>query len=353
MIVEYRVLQTTPPDSAAVVVFSGLSFNTLVSDLRPFTTYRYQVFARNGAGNVTSIPTTNTTFPAPPTFIAPPTVSVRSSSEILVTWAPPEELNGVFEGYQLYRNGRPVLEQPVSSVIYLDTNLQPFTVYEYMVEVCSSGGCVNSSSEFNITLEALPEMVTDPVIVAVNPRSIDFVWVSPETPNGIITEYILTQVMPDSVEVFRGSADFSATASNLTPFTTYSFTLMVCNGAGCVTTNVVQSTTLETDPEQLDSPRLRNLTSTSVAIEWSPPRIENGPIRSYILRRGNDSFPGLSEVIFQGLNLSFNDRDLLADTLYSYTVTAVNGGGSITSNQSFYQTVPDLAEGIRPPNVTV
>ena len=33
--------------------------------------------------------------------------------------------------------------------------------------------------------------------------------------------------------------------------------------------------------------------------------------------------------------------------------TAMNGGGSITSNQSFYQTVPDLAEGICPPNVTV
>jgi len=315
--------------------------------------YQFHILARNSAGNTTSIPTTNTTLPAPPTSIAPPIVSVMSSSEILVSWASPAELNGLLGGYQLYRDGAAVFDGLTTSLSYLDSDLQPFTNYQYMVEVCSSGGCVNSSSISNITLEALPEMVSDPIIVRVAPRMLELVWAGPGSPNGLIQEYVLTQVSPSLMEVFRGPDEFSFTAGDLQPFTSYAYHLMVCNGAGCVTSNVVQNQTLETNPEQLGSPRLRNLTSTSVAIEWTPPRIENGPIRTYILRRGNDSFPDMPEVIFQGLNLSHNDGNLVADTLYFYTVTAVNGGGSITSNQSFFQTVPDLAEGILPPSLTV
>ena len=353
IILEYRVLQTTPTDPTPTVVFSGLSFTSLVSGLRPFTVYQFRILARNSVGNVTSIPTTNTTLPAPPTSIAPPTVSIRSSSEILVRWSAPEEVNGLLVGYQLYKDGVPVFTTFTTSLSYLDSDLQPFTSYQYMVEVCSSGGCVNSSSITNVTLEALPEMVNDPIVVGVTPRSLELVWTGPGSPNGLIREYVLTQVFPSLMEVFRGPDVFSFIAADLQPFTSYAYQLMVCNSAGCVTSNVVENQTLETSPEQLDSPRLRNLTSTSVAIEWTPPRIENGPIRTYILRRGNDSFPDMPEVIFQGLNLSYNDGNLVADTLYSYTVTAVNGGGSITSNQSFFQTVPDLAEGILPPSLTV
>lgn len=350
---EYRILQTRLPGATIMVVFSGLAFNTIISGLRPFTQYQYQVFARNSAGNVTSISTTNTTLPAPPTFIAAPMVMVQSSSEILVSWEPPAELNGMFVGYQLYRNGVAIFQTYTSSLTFMDSNLSPFTEYEYVVEVCSSGGCVNSSSVTNVTLEALPGMVGGLTISDITPRSIRLTWSPPGTPNGIITEYVLTQVTPTSLEVFRGAAAFSALAADLVPYMVYSFNLMVCNGAGCVTTDSVQNRTLETDPEQIDSPRLRNLTSTSVAIEWSAPRVENGLITTYILRRGNNSFPGLSRVIFQGLAFSFNDVSLVADTLYFYTVTAVNGGGSVTSNQSFFQTVPDLAEGIRPPTLRV
>lgn len=302
---------------------------------------------------MTSIPTTVTTFPAPPSPIAPPSVSAVSSSEIIVDWVPPAELNGEFRGYQLYRNGEPVFDEVTTMLSFLDADLDPFTLYEYVVEVCSSGGCVNSTLSSNVTLEALPEMVSEPVIIAVNPRSIVLMWVEPTIPNGIITEYVLTLLGANSTVVFRGMDSFSATASNLDPFTLYSFNLMVCNGAGCVTTNTVQAMTLETDPEELDAPRLRNLTSTSVAIQWMAPRIPNGVITSFVLRKGNDSFPSLSEVIFQGLAFSFNDMDLVADTLYFYTIIAVNGGGSLTSSPSYFQTVPDLAEGIRPPVLNV
>ncbi len=351
-IIEYRILQTDSASTTPTTIFSGLVFRTSVTNLRPFTTYSYLVFARNAAGNITSIPTTVTTFSALPTPIAPPSVDVISFSEITVSWVPSAELNGEFMGYQLYRNGELLFDERITMLSFLDANLEPFELYEYVVEVCSSGGCVNSTSSSNMTFEALPEMLSQPVIISVTPRSIVLMWEEPIAPNGIIIEFIVTLLDANLTEIFRGTDSFSATASNLNPFTLYSFNLMACNRVGCAATDVVQARTSETDPEQLEVPHLRNLTSTSVAIEWTAPVTPNGVITTYILSRGNDS-SSLSEAIFQGLAFSFNDMNLAPDTLYFYTVTAINRGGTLTSSPSYFQTIPDLAEGIRPPSLSI
>ena len=322
-----------------------------MAGLRPFTEYSFQVVAENGAGNVTSLPTTVTTLQAPPTDFDPPLVVALSATEILVSWSAPGEINGELFGYQVYRDGVAVLSELTSSLSYLDQDLNPFVEYEYVIEVCAGGGCLNSSAVTNTTLEALPEMVSGIVVSNVGPRSLVLTWEAPGAPNGEITEYIVTQLDAD-VQVFR-DVGFTVTISDLRPFTDYSFHLMVCNSVGCVTSNVTDTQTTETDPEGLDVPFLRNLTSTSVAITWSAPAQPNGVVNTYILRRGEAAETNTSVIIFQGLNTSFNDLDLIADTLYFYTVEAVNGGGGVVSSPSFFRTVPDLAEGISPPVLEV
>ena len=349
-VTEYQLLQYDSDDEEAVVVFAGIGFMFSVSNLQPFTTYYYQVVAINGAGNTTSVLTMATTQEAPPTFIDSPSVDVLSSSEISVSWSEPDELNGVLLGYTLYRDDSPISSM-MFNTFFSDDNLEPFTVYTYMVEVCTNGGCINSSAVSNTTFEALSEGFSDLEITDLQARSVSFMWQAPEFPNGVITEYILT-LLNDNTVIFRGLAT-SFVYSNLVPYSNYSFVLEVCNSIGCVASNQVDVQTLETDPEGLDAPRVRNLTSTSVAIEWRPPTTPNGEITSYILRRGNDSFPSDPVIIFEGLDLSYNDRDLLADMSYFYTVEAVNGGGSVVSPLSFFRTVPDLAEGIDPPTVEV
>ncbi len=354
IIVEYRILQhqgaSTSSGEPPAVVFAGLSLQTTISDLNPFTTYSFQVVAENGAGNTTSLPTTVTTLQAPPTPVDPPSVIVLSEGEVSVSWTPPDELNGELFGYQVYRNGIPILVELTTALMIVEQDLRPFTQYEYFVQVCASGGCANSTSVSNTTFEALPEMVFDVTVSSIQPRSLILTWQEPASPNGVITEYIV--LLNTDSEVFRG-LDFTVSLTNLVPFTNYSFFLMACNGAGCVSSDQVNAQTLETDPEGLDVPQLRNLSSTSVAIEWTPPALPNGEISSYILRRGNDSFPNISRIIFQGLSFSFNDLNLAADTLYFYTIEAVNGGGSTRSAPSQFRTVPDLAEGIRPPVLEV
>ena len=348
-ITEYQLLQYEP-DGEGVVIFSGIAFSFSVADLRPFTAYRYQVVAINGAGNKTSVVTMATTREAPPTSIDPPSLIVLSSSEIVVSWSEPDELNGLLQGYVLYRD-----DADISSItfetIFMDDILEPFTSYTYIVQVCTNGGCINSSAVANTTFEALAEGFLDPEVTDIQARSISFAWQSPEFPNGVITEYFLT-LLNDNTVIFRGLA-FSFVYQNIVPYTNYSFVLEVCNSVGCVASDQIDIETLETDPEGLDAPRVRNLTSTSVAIEWRAPSTPNGEIISYILRRGNDSFPNDPVVIFEGLGFSYNDRDLLADMSYFYTVEAINGGGSVVSPLTYFRTVPDLAEGIEPPTLEV
>lgn len=348
-ITEYRVLQFTQSAPEPVAVFSEIGFQILVSDLEPFTEYSYQVIAYNGAGNVSSILTRATTEEAPPTFVTPPIVQVRSFSEILLSWAEPEELNGLLIGYRVYRGDN--LLSSTLSLSYLDEQLEPFSTYVYHLEACTNGGCTNSSRVSNTTFEALPEQVGDPVLTNLGARALTISWQSPDQPNGIITEYVLTLVT-NNTEVFRGLA-VSFELIRLTPFTNYAFILETCNSIGCVPGRQLDTQTLQARPEGLDVPRLRNLTSTSVAIEWTEPAAPNGDIINYILRRGNESFPDSPVIIFQGLGFAYNDVDLLADTLYFYTIEAANGGGSVISSPSYFQTVPDLPGGIAPPIVEV
>ena len=301
---------------------------------------------------MTSIPTTVTTQQAPPSSFAPPYVVVVSAMEIVVSWSPPEELNGNLLGYQVYRDGVPVLSELTAMLELVESDLVPFTSYEYFVEVCTSGGCLNSSAVSNVTFESLPEGVSNLTVSTIGPRSLVLTWEIPAFPNGDVTVYTVILLDGLGVVVFDGLG-FNTTVSDLQPFTDYTFGLMACNGAGCAGSDTTQVQTLQTDPEGLDVPILRNLSSSSVAVRWSAPAMPNGVINTYILRRGDNSAPEVTEVIFQGLGTEFNDVDLGADTLYFYTVEAVNEGGSIISSPSFFRTVPDLAEGLLPPTLDV
>lgn len=339
----------TQDSTNAILLFSGLGFAVSVTTLSPFTVYNFQVIAINSAGNVSSIFTRRTTNEAPPTLTLPPIVNVISSTEISLSWFEPNELNGVLISYQLYRNN--VLIVSTLQTTYSDSFLEPATSYSYILETCTNGGCTNSTAMSNTTLEALPEGVANPLLINITSRSATIRWTAPVRPNGIITEFIVT-LLTNNTQLFRG-LELSLEIVDLMPFTNYSISLETCNSIGCVPGDRLDVQTLQDIPEGLDRPRLRNLTSTEVAIEWSPPTAPNGEIITYILRRGNESFPNDPEVIFQGLELFFNDGELLADTLYFYTVEVVNRAGSLTSEQSYFQTVPDLPDGIARPTVTV
>ena len=335
----------------SLLLQSSLSLTHSATNLRPFTMYGFEVFAINGAGNVSSGVTTITTNEAPPTSLDSPLVIVISSTEIHLSWKEPETLNGVLLGYQIYRNSSVLLNNAFSTD-YTDINLEPFTRYSYVIEACTNGGCTSSVAVSNVTYEALPEGVAAPAITELQARSLSLLWQTPDQPNGIITDYILYLLHENgSATVLFQGLDLSFSLDGLTPFSSYSFFVEVCNSIGCSTSAEASTTTLQAAPEDLQAPQLRNLTSTSAHIEWLSPATPNGPITNYTLRKAEN---GSTEIIvFQGLTLSYDDTRLRANTLYAYTVEAINAEGSVVSAPSYIRTVADLADGIAPPSVLV
>lgn len=105
-----------------------------MTGLRPWTQYEFSVHSHNPAGHAGSPWVTVTTRQAPPRGLAPPTVShiQGQPSEVLVSWTPPLEPNGVLQSYRIQRNNVSFSFSFDPTVLrYTDEDLLPFSTYRY------------------------------------------------------------------------------------------------------------------------------------------------------------------------------------------------------------------------------
>lgn len=327
------------------LVFSGLALSYQAQDLNPFTQYGFSINAINSAGNLSTSFTTVTTLEAPPTFVDAPALFVESATTIRVSWLKPVQSNGRITNYNLYQNNS-IINSTLDTVFTVE-DLSPYTTYEYFVEVCTNGGCTASEAASSTTMQSVPEDLEPPEITIISPTEIRLDWLPPQRPNGIITLYIVNETQgTNSITIFQHSMLRTVTLSNRTPFTTYYFVLQACNIAGCSTAPTVNVTTPQAPPEDLSPPTLQILTSTAIDASWRQPNVLNGEIITYILRRDNG-------VIYNGTELRYSDTGLVANTQYSYTIEAVNGGGSVVSIATIVRTPENVPDGLAPPNLSV
>lgn len=112
------------------------SFSYTVTGLHPWTEYEFSVCPYNPAGHTCSSWLTVTTSQAPPRGLAPPTVAHLQGqpSEVVVSWTPPLEPNGVLQSYRIQRNNVSFSFSFDPTVLsYTDEDLLPFTTYRYCV----------------------------------------------------------------------------------------------------------------------------------------------------------------------------------------------------------------------------
>ena len=327
------------------LVFSGLALRYQVQDLSPFTQYGFRVNAINSAGNLSTSFTTVTTLEASPAIVDVPVLFLESATVIRVSWLQPVQPNGRIVNYNLYQNNS--LINASLDTTYTVEDLLPYTLYQYFLEACTSVGCTASEAASSTTMQSTPEGLQPPDITTISPTEIRLDWLPPQRPNGIITQYILNETQGlNSTTIFQHRTLRNVTLSDRTPFTTYYFVLQACNIAGCLTAPTINVTTLQAPPEDLPPPSLQILTSSAVDVSWRQPNVLNGQIIAYILRRDNAA-------IYNGTELRYSDTGLAANTQYSYTVEAVNGGGSIASIQTIIRTPEDTPDGLASPNLYV
>lgn len=110
------------------------SFSYTVTGLRPWTQYQFSVHAHNPAGHTRSPWVTVKTRQAPPRGLYSPKVTHLQGrpTELLVSWTPPLESNGVLVSYRIQRNNVNFSFSFDPAVLsYTDEDLLPFSTYRY------------------------------------------------------------------------------------------------------------------------------------------------------------------------------------------------------------------------------
>ncbi|XP_045063342.1 usherin [Coregonus clupeaformis] len=319
------------------------SFSHTVTGLRPWTQYQFSVRVHNPAGHADSPWVTVTTRQAPPHGLTPPSVVHMKGNpyELLVSWTPPLESNGVLLSYRIQRDNVSFSFSFDPSVFnYTDEDLSAFTSYRYAITACTAEGCVTSPETHVKTLEAPPAAVDFPTITSITADSINVSWTVPLIQNGEVTQYTLEA---NGKEVYRGRG-LSVVMSELRPHTLYRLVLLACTNGGCTPSTPIKAQTLEAPPRGLNPPSLKVTGPESLEITWGAPKHPNGVVTGYELHRDG-------QVIYVGRETRYHDFTLLPSVEYGYSVTANNSRGAVTSSVAKARTHPSAPSGVGPPTL--
>ncbi|XP_078016774.1 usherin [Epinephelus lanceolatus] len=323
---------------------NGDTLSYTVTGLRPWTQYEFSVQTHNPAGHTQSPWVSVTTRQAPPRGLAPPTVSHLQGrpSEMLVSWTPPLEPNGILQSYRIQRNNVSFSFSFDPTILhYTDEDLLPFSTYSYSVIACTSEGCITSPHANITTLEAPPATVEAPTADSITSNSINISWSKPLTQNGEVTEYILKL---NDEETYRGR-NLNTVLSGLEPHTPYHLVLLACTSGGCTASASMSAVTGEAPPTGLAAPILKVTGPESVEVSWRPPEHPNGIITGYELRRDG-------EVIYVGTETHYHDFTLLPSVEYSYVVRSNNSKGTVSSAAATAKTHTSVPSGVGLPTLT-
>ncbi|XP_029001116.1 usherin isoform X2 [Betta splendens] len=320
------------------------AFFFTVTGLRPWTQYEFSVRTYNPAGHTQSPWVTVTTRQAPPRGLAAPALTHLQGrpGEVLVSWAPPLEPNGVLQSYRIQRNNVSFSFSFDPTVLsYTDEDLLPYSTYSYVVIACTSEGCISSPHTSITTLEVPPASVEAPTVDGITSDTMKISWSKPPTQNGEVTEYVLKL---NNEEVYRGRG-LNATLSGLLPHTSYQLVLSACTRGGCTTSTTMSTVTEEAPPTGMSDLTLKVTGSESVEISWRQPEQPNGVITGYELRRDG-------EVVYVGTETHYHDFTLLPNVEYTYAVRANNSKGSVSSTAAAAKTHPSAPAGVGLPTLT-
>ncbi|XP_055568860.1 phosphatidylinositol phosphatase PTPRQ isoform X1 [Falco cherrug] len=267
--------------------FSTTNNFIILGDLLPFTLYSIYAAARTIKGSGPSAMLQFYTDESVP--LAPPqnlTITNYTADSVWLKWDPSPQSNGVIMRYnfKIYQNNTEKLFYWNISGSNHEANivgLEPFSPYFISVSAFTKLGNGNQFSnavQFT-TMESVPDAVQNVHCIAMNWQSILVQWDPPALSNGVITHYIIT--------VEGNSTNFSSYDTlhnfrNLLSNITYQFKIKAATSAGDGEEQICNASTL---PEKVPSaPRdivFSNVQSTSVTLNWRPPKSILGYFQNY------------------------------------------------------------------------
>uniref|UniRef100_A0A8C1J3X3 Usherin n=1 Tax=Cyprinus carpio TaxID=7962 RepID=A0A8C1J3X3_CYPCA len=346
--------------------FSGLARQFLFRRLEPFTVYTLILEACTEAGCTRTAPQCITTEEAAPSSQPAPTVQQVQSRSVELCWSPPAHPNGRILQYEVLavslEDGRVRSDEDDSmraKIVFIQNDTQansfsynmsgllPWSRYKFRVRVSNAAGYTNSPWLTVQTKQAPPRGLAPPAVSHVEgkPNEVLVAWTPPLEPNGVLLTY---RIQRDNVG-FHFSFDssvFNYTDVDLTAYTLYSYAVIACTVAGCVTSEPTQIRTLEAAPANVEPPRVSDVTSYSLNVSWSVPSIQNGETVVYILKTGD-------EEVYRGKQLSAQVFDLQPHVSYILILVACTNGGCTASSPTSVLTREAPPSGMPAPSLKV
>ncbi|XP_004700202.1 usherin [Echinops telfairi] len=334
------------------------SFGTrscIVNQLQPFHRYEVRIQACTMLGCASSDWASRETPEAPPLVQPAPHLEAQMAPggfqpTISLLWTGPLQPNGKMLYYELYRRqivaqlgkSNLVLTYNGSASYFLDSELLPFTEYEYQVCAVNSAGKAPSNWTRCRTGPAPPEGLQAPKFHKVTSTQAVVNISTPGKPNGIISLYrLLSSSTGGAPLVLAEGTATQQTLHGLQPFTTYSIGVEACTCCNCCTKGpTAELRTHPAPPSGLPSPRIQTLASRMASFQWRPPQSPNGVIQSYELQlyvpcppdAAVPCTPSQTETRFKGPGRQANVAGLQPYTTYRLRVVVHNEVGSAASD---------------------
>lgn len=262
----------------------------------------------------------DTTAPSTPTGLAAPT---KTDTSISLSWTASTDNVGV-TSYQILRNGAQVGTSATPG--FTDTGLTPNTSYSYTVKALDAAGNASTASTALVT-SSLPDTTKPstpgtPTAPSKTVTTINLTWTA-STDDVAVTGY---RILRNGVQVGTNTVN-SFTDTGLTPNTSYTYTIIAVDAAGNASTastalvsSTLADTTKPTTPTGLASP---SKTTTTVSLTWTASTDDVAVTNYQVLRNGVQ--------VGTSATPSFTDVGLTQGTAYSYTVTASDAAGNVST----------------------
>ncbi|HSF15824.1 MAG TPA: fibronectin type III domain-containing protein [Vicinamibacteria bacterium] len=265
----------------------------------------------------------------PPTAPSGLEVVSTTETEVALGWGASTDDTSVTE-YVVYKDGSEAGRSTVTS--FTATGLTPSTSYDFFVTAVDLAG--NESSPSNVvtaTTDTPPDTESPsrpgpPTLVSKTDTTVTFTW-APSTDNVRVVAY---DVRENST--FVGSTDGSTTTlthTGLTPETTYSYTVTARDAAGNESLpsdplNVTTDPAPDTEPPTPPTVTASN-TDTTVTLTWAG-ATDNVAVVAYFVHENGTEVGSTS-----GSTTTYTLTGLTPETTYSYTVTARDAAGNVSS----------------------
>lgn len=337
--------------------------NYLDTALEPNTSYVYTVRAYDGAAssNASALSTaaSATTLPLPPSGdVTPPSVpegviaTAVGTTSIQIAWQPSSDASGI-AGYRVFRIGTSTAIAATQNTTFTDTQLEPNTTYSYAVTAVDGAIPPNESAASQAASattgpglpgpgDTTPPTVPDNVRAdARSSTSIRIRWQRSRDASGIAEYRVYRNGGSTPVAT---TDDDQYTDRNLTPNTTYSYTVTAVDEADPANESAQsESASATTDSPGPGGPGPGDNTppstpanlvatavsSTQIGLDWSASADASGVARYTIYRDGDP------EPVAEVQTTSYTDGGLQPSSTHTYTVRATdNSPNSNTSPPS-------------------